>query len=430
MMAISAEAIHAAVRAQRQVAEDFLNRLAAETADTVGVTRDSYGAGENRAHAIFADMAADLGLALSQDAAANRYATLRGSEPGAAAIIIGSHLDSVPRGGNFDGAAGVAAGLAICAALRHLGANLPRDVTIMAIRAEESVWFPRSYIGSRAALGTLDLDALDSVRRTDTGRTLADHITHSGGDVARLREGRALLATADVHAFVELHIEQAPVMHESGQPMAICSGIPGNFRYPDARITGRDDHVGTPRRYRRDAAMAGAALAMSADRLWADLEARDIPAAMTFGRFHTNPDHHGMTIVPGQFRFSLDVRAYDPAVLSRLEENIQRCVEEVAATYGVEIDLGARTSAGIGKMDPGITTILSGLAAEMALPNGMLGSPGSHDAAAFADAGVPTAMVLVRNENGSHNPDESMEIGDLLDAAAVVAGWILAEAGA
>ena len=98
MMAISAAAIHAAVRAQRPVAEDFLNRLAAETADTVGVTRDSYGAGENRAHAIFADMAADLGLALSQDAAANSYATLRGCEPGAAAIVIGSHLDSVPRG--------------------------------------------------------------------------------------------------------------------------------------------------------------------------------------------------------------------------------------------------------------------------------------------------------------------------------------------
>ncbi|MCL4674928.1 MAG: hydantoinase/carbamoylase family amidase [Pararhodobacter sp.] len=428
-MSVSLDRIRAAVIGQQSVGERFLDRLSTATADEVGVTRDSYGEGEARAHAILADMAGELGLDLRVDAAGNSYATLPGTDAEAPSIIIGSHLDSVPQGGNFDGAAGVAAGLVICAALRQINAGLARNVTVMGIRAEESIWFPCSYIGSRAALGTLPHDALDTVRRSDTGRTLAEHIAAAGGDVEQLRSGRALLDPADIHAYIELHIEQAPVLHETGLPLAICTGIPGNFRHPHAQISGRDDHVGTPRRFRRDAAMAAAALAMAVDNLWATLEAQNVPVAMTFGRFHTDPKRHGMTVVPGRFLFSLDIRAYDHDVLKRLEADLHRLVEQIAAQYRVNFDLGPRTTAGIGRMDTRITKALTRLAEEMSLPHMPLESPGSHDAAAFADAGVPTAMLLVRNENGSHNPDEHMEIADLIDACALATGWILRDSG-
>jgi beta-ureidopropionase / N-carbamoyl-L-amino-acid hydrolase len=424
-MTPSPERLRAAVAAARDVADAFLARLAAETADAAGgVTRDSYGAGENRAHAILGETAAELGLDLRRDAACNSYATLAGADPAAPGIVIGSHLDSVPRGGNFDGAAGVAAGLAVCAALHRLGVRLPHDVTVMAIRAEESIWFPCSYIGSRAALGRLPDGALDRVRRADTGRSLAEHVAAAGGNVTRLRSGQPLLDPAGLRAYVEVHIEQAPVLFESGLPLGICTGIPGNFRYPRAQIIGRDDHVGTPRRFRRDASRAGAALAMAMDERWEDLEGQGVPVAVTFGRFHTDSARHGMTVVPGRFDFSLDVRAYDPVLLDRLEAEFHRAVEAVEAAYRVDVVLGERTSARVGTMDPQIIAEMSARAEALGIAAMLLGSPGSHDAAAFADAGVPTAMLLLRNENGSHNPDERMEIDDLLAACLLLADWI------
>jgi N-carbamoyl-L-amino-acid hydrolase len=420
----------AGVAAQRAVAETFLSRLAAETPDPEGgAHRDSYGAGEDRAHALFAETAAGLGLTLHRDAAGNSYATLSGTDADAASVVIGSHLDSVPRGGAFDGAAGVAAGLAICAALGALGVRLPHDVTVMAIRAEESIWFPCSYIGSRSALGRLPDGALDSVRRVDTGRTLADHMEAAGCDLATLRGGAPLLDPARLRAYLEIHIEQAPVLVESALPVAVCTGIPGNFRYPQARVVGRDDHVGTPRRFRRDASRAAAALAMAMDREWEALEAQGVPAAMTFGRFHTDSQRHGMTVVPGVFEFSLDVRAYDPAVLAELEAAFHRHVAAISDKFNVTVALGPRASASVGVMDPDLIAAMQEMAAAIDVPTMLLGSPGSHDAAVFAEAGVPTAMLLLRNANGSHNPDEAMEYGDLMAACAIATGW-LANGGA
>ena len=236
--------------------------------------------------------------------------------PHAKRVIVGSHLDSVPHGGNFDGAAGVVAGLVAVAALQRAGIALNNDLTVMGIRAEESIWFQVSYIGSRGALGMLPDGALD-VRRIDTGRTLAEHIAECGGDPDALRAGARFLDPASIAGYLELHIEQAPSLVEAGRPVAICTGIPGNFRYPDARIEGSHDHVGLPRRFRRDAAMAGAEFAMALDHLWEEHEAQGVPMACTIGRFHTDTATHGLTIVPGAFHFSLDVRAYDEAVLAR-----------------------------------------------------------------------------------------------------------------
>ena len=130
-----------------------------------------------------------------RDAAANLYMTLPGRDPAAKRVIVGSHLNSVPHGGNFDGAAGVVAGLVAVAALQRAGITLARDLTVMGIRAEESIWFQVSYIGSRGALGTLPDGALD-VRRIDTGRTLAEHIAECGGDPDALRAGARYLDPA------------------------------------------------------------------------------------------------------------------------------------------------------------------------------------------------------------------------------------------
>jgi len=157
--------------------------------------------------------------------------TLAGKDQSAPRLMTGSHLDSVANGGNFDGAAGVIAGLVAIRSLQRLGLQPGCDITALAIRAEESVWFQVSYIGSRAAFGVLPEGALEA-RRVDTGRTLAEHMADCGADIDAVRKGVASLDAKSIKGFVELHIEQAPQLVEAGTPVAIGTGVPGNFRYP------------------------------------------------------------------------------------------------------------------------------------------------------------------------------------------------------
>jgi beta-ureidopropionase / N-carbamoyl-L-amino-acid hydrolase len=405
--------IAAAVAAQRDLAGALFDQLRADGLDEPGVTRDPYGAGEQRAHATMEAAARRLGLRIERDAAANLYMTRAGRDHAAKRVVIGSHLDSVPHGGNFDGAAGVVAGLVALSALAALGVEPTCDVTVMGIRAEESIWFQVSYIGSRGALGTLPDGALD-VRRIDTGRTLADHIAACGGDPEALRGNARFFDPRSLRAYLELHIEQAPSLVEAGKPVAICTGIPGNFRYADARIQGSHDHVGLPRRFRRDAAIAGAEFAMTIDRLWEAHEARGVPMAATLGRFHTDPAAHGLTIVPGAFHFSLDVRAYDEAVLAALDREVDSIIAGIEQRRGVRFHRGAKARAAVGAVDPAIRAALTNAADALGIPTLPLGSPASHDAAAFAACGVPMGMIFVRNANGSHNPYETMTLDDFL----------------
>ena len=417
-------ALAEAVAAERALAESLFDALRRDGLDEPGVTRDPYGPGEQRAHRTATAAAERLGLRIEQDFAANTYMTLPGRDPGAPRVVVGSHLDSVPHGGNFDGAAGVVAGLVAVAALKRLGLAPSCDVTVMAVRAEESVWFQVSYIGSRSALGSLPDGALDA-KRIDTGRTLAEHIAACGGDPDSIRARHRFLEPAKLRAFLELHIEQAPSLVEASKPLAVCTGIPGNLRYLAARIEGRNEHVGLPRRFRRDAAMAGADFATALDRAWEEHEARGVPMATTLGRFHTDAAFHGMTVVPGLFHFSLDVRAYDEAVLSELDRRVNAIVAEIEQRRGVRFELGRKARAAVGRADPAIKHSLAAGARALGLPFAELGSPASHDAAAFAEAGVPMGMLFVRNGNGSHNPEEAMEIDDFLHATSVLTLWLV-----
>src|SRR3984957_14319937 len=409
-----AEQIRAAVLASRDFASGLFDRLRRDGLDEPGVSRDPYGPGEQRGHATCEAAGTAMALTIERDPAANLYMTMPGFDTSEKRIVIGSHLDSVPHGGNFDGAAGVVAGLVAIRALRHLNLTPSRDVTVMGIRAEESIWFQVSYIGSRAALGTLPDGSLE-VRRIDTGRTLAEHIAECGGDPGQIRRGQRYLDPRRLHAFLELHIEQAPSLVEAGRAVGICTGIPGNFRYPDARIEGNNDHVGLPRRFRHDAALAGAEFAMALDAMWEEYDRNGIPMACTIGRFHTDAKQHGLTIVPGAFHFCLDVRAYDEAVLAELDQRVDAIIAGIEQRRGVRFYPGTKARAAVGPVDAGIKASLTRGAAALGIATIDLGSPASHDAAAFAACGVKMGMIFVRNTNGSHNASEAMTIEDFLD---------------
>ena len=421
------EQIAGAVAGQRMLVQQLLDEVARigrlQEGEAPGITRDAFGPGENAAQALIAETARAMGLETRTDAAANLHMTWPGTVRGARRIALGSHLDSVVQGGNFDGAAGVIGALAAVAALRSLGLAPRPEVLVLALRCEEAVWFQLGLVGSRAALGRLPKDAL-ARRRLGTERTLAEHMRDCGGDPDRVAAGEVLLDPATLGAFLEIHIEQAPQLVEADAPVAVCTGIPGNLRHPRIRILGEDAHVGLPRRFRRDAAMAGADFAMALDSLWQEEERADRPMAFTIGRFHTLAGRHAMTVVPGDFEMSLDLRAWDAGHLAALEERLGRILLEVEKRRGVNIRLGERNSGAVGPCDGGIRDALTDCARRLGIPQHPLPSPASHDAANFAAAGVPTGMLLVRNRNGSHNPKEAMETDDLMAAIGVLALWL------
>jgi N-carbamoyl-L-amino-acid hydrolase len=408
-----------AIAAQKPLVQKLLDGVAAIGADPPGITRDAYGRGENEAHDLIRKAGEALGMRASIDAGANLSLCLAAENPEAPPIVIGSHLDSIVQGGNFDGAAGVIAGIAAVAALRAAGITPRRDVEVLALRCEEAVWFGLGLIGSRCMLARLPQGALE-LRHARTGKTLAESIALAGGDPEQLQQGKPLRDPAGIGAYLEIHIEQAPQLIEAGMPVAICLANPGNLRHPFIRITGEDAHTGLPHRFRRDAALAGADLSLCLEKLWLEEEAAGRPMAVTIGRFHTPAERHSLTAVSGEFELSLDLRAYDAAHLVALEAKLQAIVAEVAARRRVTITLGERSSAAPGLMDPTLMAGFAEAATAGGIPVARLHSPGTHDANNFAAVGVKTGMLLVRNQNGSHNPHEAMETDDLMVAIATL----------
>jgi beta-ureidopropionase / N-carbamoyl-L-amino-acid hydrolase len=415
----------AAVAGQVYLAREIFDALESQTHDGIGITRASYGSGEQAARDIMAQAAERLSMTVEDDAAGNVYMTLAGEDRSAAPIIIGSHLDSVAQGGNFDGAAGVVSGLVACAGLRDAGITPPRDIRVMGIRAEESAWFGVSYIGSRSALGTLPDGALDDARRADTGRSLADHMAEAGCNPRALRDGAVFMKPEALHAYLEVHIEQGPVLEEAGFPVGVVTGIRGNRRLPNARCVGEYSHCGgVPRGHRRDAVIATAELVGALDGIWDQCDADGRDFAFTIGKFFTDAEWHAMTKIAGAVEFSLDMRSLDGVFIEAMTSRVRELAAEIAARRGVTFELGEFTRAAPGPMDPAIKAGMLAGVAELGLPAMEIASGASHDAAAFAAAGVPTQMLFIRNANGSHNPDEAMEIPDFMAATRLLAWWL------
>jgi N-carbamoyl-L-amino-acid hydrolase len=417
------------VAGRRALGQSIFDELRRKTSQGEGICRPSYSAEEDFAHGLLAKSAADLGFEVTRDPAANTYMTLPGRDRRAPRIVIGSHLDSVEAGGNYDGAAGVVSGLVAIAGLKDSGFTPARDITVMGIRAEESAWFNVSYIGSRSALGVLPANVYDTAKRIDTDRLLSAHMKDSGGDAAALQRGTPYLPRESVHAYLEVHIEQGPRLVAERLPVGIVEGIPGNFRHPEITVSGGYGHVGSARQDRRDAVIAASAFVTELDRLWEETLGAGQSMGMTVGRFFTDSAHHALTKVSGHVELSLDVRSTDPLVLKGLKTRVDAIARAIAERKRVTIDMGRITHAEVGVMDKIIVEGLERGAKALAIPHMHLPSPASHDAAAFAAAGVPTAMIFIRNDHGSHNPREHMEMDDFMQATTLL-GWWLATTGA
>jgi N-carbamoyl-L-amino-acid hydrolase len=415
-----AEAREAALRAGSALARDLFAELAERTADPPGVTRVAYGDGERIAYAVVARAATVYGARAAFDAAGNQYLTITGRDS-ARTLYLGSHLDSVPHGGNFDGAAGVLLGLALQAALVYLGEPPPFDLTVLCLRAEESCWFPHSYIGSKTALGRLDPALLDTLRRSDSGRTLAEHMRDEGFDPAAVRPGGGRVDPRATVGYIEPHIEQGPVLLAGHRPLGLVTAIRGSFRYREARCRGVYAHSGaTPLELRQDAVVATAELIVAMQEVYESIVQGGHDVAITFGVVGTDAARHSFSAVAGETAFTVDVRSQSSATLVEVQKRLADRVLAISAKRNVRFDLGPLTTSDPAPMSAMLNRRLGAAARRIALELPEMPSGAGHDAAMFAGAGIPSTMIFIRNANGSHNPEESMDLADFDCALALL----------
>src|SRR4029077_19355789 len=256
-------------------------------------------------------------------------------------VIMGSHLDSVPQGGNFDGAAGVVAGVCVLTALRRARYVPGFDLTVMGIRAEESAWFDIAYLGSGGAFGLLDPACL-SIARSDNGRSLEATLKERGFDPQPIRERRRLLDPARIRAYLELHIEQGPTLLARGLPAAVVTGIRGCKRFRNARCLGEYAHSGAvDRPYRHDAVAATVALLHEMESVWLRELQAGADLVLTSGELCTDAALHGPSKIAGETRFVLDIRSLSGETMEAVGAAARSAAARISEAYRVRLDLGA-----------------------------------------------------------------------------------------
>jgi N-carbamoyl-L-amino-acid hydrolase len=393
-----------------------------------GHTRPAFSEQEEMAATLVREFLAARGLPFEHDAFGNITILLPGTEEGLPAVTSGSHLDTVAHGGNYDGMAGTAAALAVVAAAHTAGLRTRHGLRALAMRGEESPWFNMAYLGSQLLLNYRPRAELGARRRIDTGLTLEEHVKALGYPFRT--DAEPILTPANTACFLELHIEQGPLLIERDLPAAVASAIRGNIRYPAARCLGEYGHASAvPRQSRRDAVMAVAELALGLDALWAELHAKgDDNLVVTLGRFGTDPAQHAMTKVPGEVGFSLAMGATSAETLALMRARKDALVAEISAKRGVTFEMGAEVTAEPVALDEATIALLEdGLRAQGIAPF-RLPTVG-HDSGIFALSGIPSAMLMLRNPGGSHNPKEHLEEADYAVGCRVLAAAMLKAAG-
>lgn len=406
--------------ADRDYAAELFESVRRISAARLGVTRPSYSEIETAALQALAGAAEAEGLSARFDAAANLVVEIPHAPAGKPPYWMGSHLDSVPEGGNYDGLAGVVAGLLCLLKAKRLGTALERPLAAIGLRGEESAWFGKPYLGSYALFGKLSARDLER-RHRDTGRPLGEYMEKAGADVRRIGAGEPLVDAAAIAGWLELHIEQGPIMVAREAPVGVVTGIRGNLRHLGARCIGAAGHSGAvPRWLRKDAVFALAELLMRLDENWQALNSRGVDLVVTSGIVATDPRAHSVSRIPGEVQFSLEIRSQS---LETLESFYQLVLVEAAGiqkSRGVKFDFGERILSEPGVIDREWAQRLRRACSALGYPYIDIPSGAGHDAANFANAGVPAGMVFIRNDRGSHNPDERMDLADFMMGAEVL----------
>jgi N-carbamoyl-L-amino-acid hydrolase len=356
------------------------------------------------------DWAGTRGFEASADAIGNMFIRRAGSDPDADPVVAGSHMDTQPAGGKFDGIYGVLAAMEALDAADDAGIATRRPMEVVIWCNEEGGRFQPTTMGSAVFAGALPLSrALATVDRAGTTIEAALAETMAAVPVAGRREFGFAMA-----AYLEAHIEQGPVLEATGHTLGVVTGIQG-LRWFTIEVEGEDAHAGTtPRSRRRDAFVAASDMALALRELMHDAEDT---VRFTIGRFEVSPN--APNTVPGRVLFTIDFRHPDQEVLDRLGDQVEPVCRRHAGSCGLSVTetLGAPPTS----FDPRIMDLIRGAATRQRIPHMDIVSGATHDAK-YMTGLCPSGMIFVPCERGvSHNETESATPGDLAAGASVLA---------
>ncbi len=379
-----------------------------------GVNRQALSNEDFAARRALIDWGASIGLTACHDAAGNLFLRLAGTDAGAAPVMTGSHMDSQPTGGKFDGIYGVLAGLEALQAFREAGIVPQRPIELVAWMNEEGSRFAPGMMGSSVFAGAATLESIVPVtdaQGTSVGQELR-RLQVAFGDLPICPLGRA------VHAYVEAHIEQGPVLEREGLSVGVVSGIQGKRTFA-VTVTGEESHAGTSRRAeRRDALLCAIA---SIQAMAAEFHDPEDLVRFTVGRFDVTPN--APSVVPGSVRFSIDLRHPDSSVLIRLGDEVEAICRQHALPCAVQV-LELSTAMSL-EFPRRVRDIIRQAANEQAIATLDIPSAAGHDAR-YLHAVCPSGMIFVPCKDGiSHNEAESATAQDLADGARVLTATLV-----
>jgi allantoate deiminase len=388
-----------------------------ELGDPPHASRLGLTAAEEQGATVAAGWMREAGLDVGFDAVGNVIGRRPGSAPELPELWLGSHIDTVPAGGRYDGALGVVA--AIEAATRLRDVEIERTFAVCGLRDEEGVRFGRSFLGSRALCGQLVAGELDTCDAD--GVSVGQALQALGRSPALVPGGGWLPPVA---GWIEVHVEQGPTLADRDRAVGVVAAIAGVTEL-DVRFLGTRGHAGTvPMGTRADAFAAAAAFAVKLERAASSLP----DAVATVGDVTLLSP--GRNVIPGDVLLSVDLRAARPDVLETLEAAVADLASAAAESRGVrrELQLGYRSAPA--PMDPELCRALRAHAEAAGVDAPLLPSGAGHDAAVFARAGVPSAMLFVRSGNRgiSHDPAEHSDARDVAVAVDVLTATLATSA--
>lgn len=403
-----------AVEAARML--EWLAQFGGSPDPSEGVTRLLYTPAWQQAQAALAERLSGLGLAVNCDDVGNLYARLDGVR-GNEVVATGSHIDTVVRGGRYDGAYGIAAGALALAYLKETYGRPVRTLQLVSFAEEEGSRFPLAFWGSGSVTGRYKAQHAPDVKDAD-GVSLASAMREAGFGQGRYAPPPD---AADWSAFVELHIEQGSVLEREGAAIGIVRGIVGQRRF-GFEVSGEANHAGTtPMSYRKDA-LCGAAEMIVAIRDAA--VAYGDPMVATVGRLEATPGT--VNVVPGRAAFTLDVRHPDAAALEAFCCELRTRLERIAAANGLTVSGSLWTEAAPVRMNGALTTALERICRARGFAGRSMYSGAGHDAQLLAQV-CPAAMVFVPSRGGiSHSPEEFTEAEELAAGIVVLADLLYA----
>lgn len=359
-----------------------------------GIVRPAYGPAHAAAVALVASWMREAGLAPGLDDTGTLISVLPGEQPDLGAIGLGSHLDTVPHGGAFDGALGVLAALEVVQTLREAGVVPRRPLAVLGFADEEGNTFGIGVLSAQLWIGEIPPERYGDIRDRD-GRGLDDYLARF------VVEGVPRVHRPDLAAYLELHVEQGPLLDREGRVAAAVEGIVGIAR-STVTFTGEANHSGTtPMALRRDALWGAAELALAVRDLG---RASDGRAVTTVGVFEVQPG--ATNVIPGSVRMRVELRAADEDLLTRLREQVATLAHEAAARHALQVALEPWHHAPAVPMHPlPLRATLEALA-DTGLPTASMPSWAGHDAKVLARA-LPVGMLFVPSKGGySHSPLE------------------------